>query len=176
MAPLPPPHQPARRCSHHQRRSVRATGSAGRILSRTRKAPSRSWIAESMDAWTCRPSPSCRVVTRSNGMLRRATGFTAMANSDMDGGVPSDLRAQGRQVSEGSAGRGVGAPGAAGSVLPGGPPARRNTDMRAAMNTTFSPQPDAPSVRQRQAGGRIWVAQREPLAPRVARSAQPACH
>lgn len=70
-----------------------------------------------------------------NGMLRRATGFTAMANSDMDGGVPSDLRAQVRQVSEGSAGRGVGAPGAAGSVLPGGPPARRNTDMRAAMNT-----------------------------------------
>lgn len=58
-----------------------------------------------------------------------------MANSDMDGGVPSDLRAQERQVSEGSAGRGVGAPGAAGSVLPGGPPARRNTDMRAAMNT-----------------------------------------
>lgn len=68
-------------------------------------------------------------------MLRWATGFTAMANSDMDGGVPSDLRAQVRQVSEGSAGRGVGAPGAAGSVLPGGPPARRNTDMRAAMNT-----------------------------------------
>src|SRR6516165_4289491 len=40
-------------------------------------------------------------------------GLTVMANSDVDGGAPSGLPARGRRVSERSAGRGVGAAGAA---------------------------------------------------------------
>src|ERR1051326_8612579 len=69
-APLPPPGQPAKRCNQHRPRS--SQGEPRRILSRTKPAPSRSWIlAEctttrigspslSTRAWILRPLPACR--------------------------------------------------------------------------------------------------------------------
>src|SRR5215831_17225349 len=68
-----------------------------------------------------------------DGMIWPATGFTVMANSDVDGGVPSDLSAGGqwciRAISEMRSGRGW-------KLIPpalsGGRP--RKTNMRAAMN------------------------------------------
>jgi hypothetical protein len=56
-----------------------------------------------------------------DGMIWPATGLTVMANSDVDGGGPSDLSAGGRWVSERSPRCGVGA---TGTVDPTGPTRR----------------------------------------------------